>query len=66
MVKKVLSKEMALQYIYNEFGNVNLKVTTELTDDSIWTGKVILEETDETPRDDEELAKFYSKTIVKK
>lgn len=39
----LLSKEIALLYLSNEFGNTPLKVTTILDNDGCWTGKVILE-----------------------
>lgn len=39
----ILSKEIALLYLSNEFGNAPLKVTTIFNEDECWTGKVILE-----------------------
>ena len=39
----VLSKEIALLFLANEFSNSPLKVTTVLDDNNCWTGKVILE-----------------------
>ena len=60
---KILSKMMALIYIANEFGNGNLKVTTILDEDGMWQGKVILESTNESPKDDEDMAEFYIKAI---
>lgn len=40
----ILSREIALLYLTNEFPNHPLKVTTILSDEGIWTGKVILED----------------------
>lgn len=59
-MKKILSKIMALIYLYHEFGNVNIKVTTVLDSNNCWTGKVILEQTNEEAKDDAEFAKFYT------
>ena len=67
MIKiKILSKIMALIYLFHEFGNVNLKVTTVLDEEGYWTGKVILEQTIENPKDDTELAEFYTKAFCEK
>ena len=67
MIKiKILSKIMALIYLFHEFGNVNLKVTTVLDEEGCWTGKVILEQTLESPKDDTELAEFYTKAFCEK
>ena len=60
---KFLSKIMALIYLFYEFGNGNLKVTTVLDNAGCWTGKVILEETTEEAKDDVEFANFYAKTF---
>ncbi len=43
---QILSKEIALLYLSNEFGNFPLKVTTVLDKNNCWTGKVILETAD--------------------
>ena len=63
---KILSKIMALIYLFHEFGNVNLKVTTVLDNNSCWSGKVILEQTTENPKDDAEFAEFYTKAFCEK
>lgn len=63
---KILSKIMALIYLFYEFGNVNFKVTTILDDNGCWTGKVMLEQTEEPPQNDVELANFYTKEFCKK
>ena len=63
---KILSKIMALIYLFHEFGNVNLKVTTVLDDNGCWIGKVILEQTTENPKDDTEFAEFYTKAFCEK
>ncbi len=60
---KILSKEMALFYLYHEFGNVNLKVTTDLNENGTWTGKISLEETKEPPKDDKDFLTFYLKAF---
>ncbi len=60
---KFLSKLMALIYLFHEFGNGNLKVTTVLDDEGCWVGKVILESTNEPAVDDKEFADFYTKAI---
>lgn len=51
---------MALIYLFHEFGDVNIKVTTILSEKGSWQGKVILEDTTEKPKDDEDFAKFYT------
>ena len=66
MRKQTLSKTMALIYLFNEFGNVNLNVTTVLDENGCWTGKVILEQTTEPATDDVEMADFYTKAICEK
>jgi hypothetical protein len=58
-----LSKLMALNYLFYEFGNGNLKVTTVLDENGGWTGKVVLEQTLEKPKNDVDLANFYLKVL---
>lgn len=62
---KFLSKMMTLIYLFYEFGNGNLKVTTYLDDDGCWLGKVLIESTKENAKDDLELADFYTQAYIK-
>lgn len=55
---------MALIYIFHEFGDVNLKVTTVLDEKGVWLGKVILEGTTQTAKDNEEFIDFYTSAIA--
>ena len=64
--KQILSKLMTLIYLFNEFGNVNLEVTTVLDKEGCWTGKVILEQTTQPAVDDLQMADFYTKVICEK
>lgn len=63
---KILSKIMALIYLFHEFGNENLKVTTVLDENGCWVGKVVLERTTENAKDDAEFAEFYTKAFCEK
>lgn len=61
---KILSRLMALLYLYNEFGKQNLKVTTYLDEDGCWVGKVLIEVTEEKLGADEmEFAQFYANAL---
>lgn len=58
--EQVLSKEIALLYLQNEFADAPIRVTTILDNDRCWTGKVLLEMADEN----EEIQDFeYLKAI---
>lgn len=56
-----LSKNLALMYLNNEFGSKAVKVTTYLNN-SCWTGKVLIEATDDDYGEDD--AEFYTDYIL--
>lgn len=62
---RYLSKIMTLIYLFHEFGNGNLKVTTVLDDNGCWVGKVILESTNKPAEDDKEMAEFYTEALCR-
>ena len=57
---------MAFLYLWNEFTKEgNLKVTTYLTEDGCWAGKVLIENTQEKLGTDEmDFAKFYANALI--
>lgn len=59
---EILSQFMTFMYLNYEFGHRNFKVTTVL-EDGCWANKVILEATDEFPKDDKNFERFYKKAL---
>lgn len=65
MAKKsemILDKNTLLVYLINELGNQSWKVTTVLDDNGCWTAHLIIEGTNEKPKDIEN----YYKSIAKR
>lgn len=52
----ILDKNTLLVYLINELGNHPWKVTTVLDDNGCWTAQLILEGTEEEPKD---IEKYY-------
>ena len=50
--KMIMTKNTMLYYLMNELGNVNLEVTTVLTENGSWSGHIIIKQTDLEATDD--------------